>query len=400
VRDRTRWAAAAPFLIVGMIFASFFVRVPSLKIGHELTTGQLGMLLVLPTVAAVVTMQLTGGLVARFGSSPIIRLTAVGLPITLLGIGLAADPVQLAVALTLFGAVDGLLDVAMNSHAIAVERERGRPVMNSCHAAWSIGALVGSGLGGLTIQAGMPVVAHYLLVVAALTAIAVAAGPSLLPAAADRSDERAQGGRARIGWRTGWTPRVVFFGAVGAVVLLCEGAVGNWSGVFLHEDRGAPLATAALGYIGFTVCQAAGRLVGDRLHERYSAPVLVRCSGVVAVAALAVVVLSPQPALVIAGFTLLGVGLSVLLPVVFSAVGHSGANSDTASAAAALSKFTTLTYSGLLAGPMLIGWLAEAFGLTATLAGLLVLMVGVTLSAPALAVADRRAVRTENPEKA
>lgn len=388
VRDGTRWAAAAAFFIVGLIFAAYFIRVPTLKLAHGLSAGQLGLLLVLPSLTAVLTMQLTGGLVARFGSAPIVRITAVGLPLTLVGIGLAGDPLQLMIALTLFGAVDGLLDVAMNSHAIAVERERKRPIMNSCHAAWSIGAMAGSLLGGLAIQADLTLTQHFGILAAVVVVLGLVTGRHLLPASADRTADRERGGRA--GWRAGWTPRVLMFGVMGAVVLLCEGAVGNWSGVFLHEERGASLATASVGYIAFTVCQTAGRLVGDRLQERYGAPPLVRWSGIIAVAGLAVVVLSPPPVLGIAGFALLGIGLSVLLPVIFSSVGHSGANSDTATAAAALSKFTTLTYSGLLMGPVLIGWLAEVFGLTATLGGLLVLMVAVTLNAPATAVADRR----------
>lgn len=394
----TRWAAAAAFLLVGLVFSSYLVRVPTLKLAHDLSAGGLGLLLVLPTVSAVVVMQRTGALVARFGSATVVRISGAGLPIALIGLAIAGDPIQLAVALLIFGAVDGLIDVSMNAQAIAVERRLNRPIMNGCHAAWSIGAMAGSGLGGLAIGAGLSLTAHYVLIAVAGVLLALASGRYLLPAAADRvgGDEPA---KVRVGWRSGWTPRVLMFGLMGGIVLLCEGAVGNWSGVFLHEDRGAALSAAALGYIAFTVCQTAGRLIGDRLQQRLGAPRLVRWSGAIGVAGLAVAVLVPVPAVSIVGFALLGVGLSALLPIIFSAVGHGGAQSDSATAAAALSRFTTLTYTGLLLGPVLIGWSAEVIGLTATLLVLLVLLLGVTLNAGITADADRRSEKDAITER-
>ena len=357
-----------------MVFASYFVRIPSLKIELGLSEGQLGLLLMLPVLSGMVAMQLTGRLVARFGSAPVVRATAVALPVSLLGFALAGDLPRFAVVLLVLGAVDGLIDVSMNAHAVAVERALKRPVMNGCHAAWSIGAAIGSLLGGAAIKAGLSLAQHYLALTVVLVALSLVTGRHLLPASADRTGGRAAGGGRRAGWRSGWTPRVLVLGATGTVVLVCSGVVGNWSGVFLHDELGASLATASLGYIGYNVCEAGVRLVGDRLHERYGASALVRCCGAVAVAGLAVVVFSPVPATAVAGFALLGLGLSVLVPVILGAVGHDGAESGSAGAADALAKVSTLTYSGLLVGPMTVGWFAEAFGLTATLGGLLVVL--------------------------
>ncbi|MEU8385264.1 MFS transporter [Streptosporangium sp. NPDC048865] len=388
---RTRLAAMAAFLIVGLSYASFLIRVPSLKVEHELSAGQLGLLLVVPSVSALVAMQLAGGLVARYGSAPIARVTGVALPLSLVGLALAGDPIQLAVALVVFGVIDGLLDVSMNAHAIAVERVLKRPVMNRCHAAWSIGAMAASVLGGLAIQAGLSPMTHFLVLGVAVALLALVTGLWMLPASADRhaGREGEEGERkARVRWRDGWTPRVLMFGAMGAVILVVEGAVGNWSGVFLLEDRGATLAVASLGYTFFNLCQTAGRLVGDRLHERYGAPVLVGVSGGIALCGLLTVVLSPGVAVAIAGFAVVGIGLSVLLPLIFSAVGHGGA--EGLGAAAALARFTTLTYSGLLLGPVLVGWFAELVGLAATFGGLLVLLALVVLNARATGTADRR----------
>ncbi len=406
-----RWATATAFVLVGLVFSSYLVRMPTFKLALGLSDGQLGLMMVVPTVSALVVMQVSGSLVARFGSSVIVRISSVALPVALVGVGLAGDAWWFVVALLAFGALDGLIDVSMNAHAVAVERRLGRSVMSGCHAGWSIGAMVGSGLGGIAIKIGLSPTWHFVALGAAVVILALVAGRYLLPAAADRAvspdtpaasgmpgaaDEGTAGTgtaprRNRAAWRAGWSRRVLVFGAMGAVAMLTEGAVGSWSGIFLHDDLNATLATASLGYIGFAVCQTGVRLIGDRLRDRYGAPVLFRWSGALGVVGLALAVLSPGPALAIAGFTLMGAGLAVLLPIIFSAVGHGGTDEGAAGAAAALSRFSTLTYAGLLLGPVLIGWFAEAFGLTVTLAGLLVLMLAVTLNAKATAPAGRRA---------
>jgi hypothetical protein len=147
------------------------------------------------------------------------------------------------------------------------------------------------------------------------------------------------------------------------MVLTCEAAVANWSGILLHDHRGASLGVASLGYVAFSGCQTAGRLVGDRMRARRPAPVLVRAGAAVGAAGLVLVLLSPWPALSVVGFAVLGAGLAMPLPVLYGVVGHLGA-------APAIARFTTMTYSGILLAPPAIGWFAEAFGLEPTLAAL------------------------------
>ncbi|WP_127934025.1 MFS transporter [Nonomuraea polychroma] len=206
--------------------------------------------------------------------------------------------------------------------------------------------------------------------------MALITGRHLLPAHADR---RAQPPRPapRTGWWTGWTSRILLLGVTGVLVFVISGVVGSWSGVFLHEDLGAPLSTAFLGYICYSLCEAGARLLGDRFQQRLGPSILVRISGLIAVTGLVVVVFSRVPGPAITGFAILGLGLSVLIPIILSAAARDGADSDTSNAAAALSKVGTLTYSGHLLGPMAVGWPAEALGMPRTFAGLPILLVAV-----------------------
>jgi MFS family permease len=386
----SRWTVTGLFLVNGMVLASYYVRIPTLKSAVGLTDGQLGVALTVAAVAALLGMQFAAALANRYGSALVARVSAVALPISLFVVGLSGGFTQLLAALLLFGAAGGLLDVAMNSQAIAVERALDRPVMNGCHAAWSIGSITGSLLGSLATKMDVSLTRHYLLLGVPVVVFAAVIGRWLMPSAEGRKAKDETGDRPSTGWRSGWSATVVLFGAMGAAVLLVEGAVSTWSGVYLHEDLGTTLAVASLAFVGFSALQAVGRLFGDRLHQRFGAVRLVFCSGLLALAGLALAIV-PSPVVAIAGFGILGAGLSVLLPVILSAVGHSTAHRyGSASVALAVSRFTTVSYAGILLGPVIVGWLAEGVGLTWTLAGLGVLLVGVVALAPRTAAADER----------
>ncbi|AVT37195.1 MFS transporter [Plantactinospora sp. BB1] len=387
VAARARWAVTAVFFVNGLLMTSYIARLPGLKTEHRLSDGELGLVLTVYGVAAVLTMQLVGVFVARFGSVRVIRLTLVGLPVALVGVGLAGGAVQLGLAVLVLGTVIGVLDVSMNAHAVAVERVRGRPIMNGCHAAWSLSAATGSLVAAGFTRAGVSPTGHFLAVGAVCLVAGLLITAWLLPPSADHVPRSPDRKRVRPGWRAGWTRTLLLFGAMGFVTMVAEATVISWSGVFLHDYHDATLALAPLGLTAFTACQTAGRLVGDRLHVRYGAPALFRAGGVLAVCGLAVVLLVPSPTAAIAGFGLLGLGGSVLLPLVFSAVGHAGG--DGPGAATFLSRFSTFTYAGILIGPALVGWSAELVGLGWTLAGLVPLLVGVVLNARLIAFADR-----------
>ncbi|MFI5845707.1 MFS transporter [Catenuloplanes sp. NPDC051500] len=385
---RARWAITAVFFINGLMLATYIVRIPSIKADLALTDARLGLVMTCFGTAALLTMQFVGPLVAGFGSVRVIRMTLLLMPLVLVGIGAAGNVVVLAVGVVLLGMVHGTLDVAMNAHAVTVERLRGRPMMNSCHAAWSISAVIASASGASVIRAGIPTLRQFLVVGGVLLIAGLVASLWLLPASVDRVRRAPDGSKPPgAGWRSGWTGPVLIFGLMGLTIMLGEAAVVSWSGVFLHEDRGATLAVAALGYTAFTVFQTAGRLFGDRLTARFGNVSMFRASGVIAVAGLLVVVLGRSQQVTIVGFAILGAGMSVLVPLIFSAVGAAGG--DGPGAATFVSRVTTFTYAGILAGPALIGWFAQAIGMTWTFAAIIPLMVGVVLAARVMGGADR-----------
>ncbi|MFE7437039.1 MFS transporter [Streptomyces tendae] len=293
---------------------------------------------------------------------------------------------QLSLALIVMGTVHGTLDVAMNGHAVVVERLRQRPVMNGCHAAWSVSAVVGSLVGAAVLRSGVSPAGHLLWAGGVLLPVGLAASAWLLPASADRESGPADVPEpSRVSGRGGWSGPVLVLGAMGLALMICEAAVTSWSGVFLHDSRGATLGAAALGYTAFTMCQAIGRMVGDRLTERVGSRRLFRLNGSITVLGLVTVVVGPSQFVSTVGFAVMGIGTSVLVPLIFSAAGHAGGRGP--GAATFVSRVTTFTYAGVLAGPALVGWLAQVFDLAWTFAGIIPVMIAVVLGAKAMAPA-------------
>jgi MFS family permease len=376
VLPRTRVAVMAVFFLNGLMIASYIVRLPSLKADLHLSTFQVGLASTLFGVSAVVAMQFVGGLVARYGSARLIRVGLVAMPLVLGGIGFTRDFTGLAVASVFFGVVHGSLDVSMNAHAVAAEQRLDRPIMSRCHAAWSISAVVASAGGAALIKSGLGVAGHFAAVAALVIAGGLVVSPMLLAASADRAERMTtQAAPGRPGWRAGWSRAVVVLGLTGAALMVCEGAALTWSGVLLHEDRGASLTLASAAVAAFSGSQTLGRLVGDRLTERYGPARLFRLGGLVGAAGLVLVVASPNPVGGLVGFAVVGAGTSLLIPIAFSAAGHAGGTGP--GAAAFVARFTTFTYAGILLGPAVIGLLAQGIGLQWTLA-LLIPLLGIT----------------------
>jgi fucose permease len=295
-------------------------------------------------------------------------------------------------ALVAFGAANAVLGVAINAHAATVERRYlaggGPPIMASFHALFSGGGLVGSAVGGALAARGVPPAWHLAGVAAAALGAAVWVPRAMLPAAADArpadAGPGAAGAPAAARRRTRPSAALAALGVVAFCVLLAEGAMADWSAVYLRTVVGAGPGAAAAGYAAFSVMMALGRAAGDGLTARLGPAAVVRAGGALAALGLVAAVLAPHAALVVAGFGAVGAGLATVFPSVLAAASRL----PDAEPAAGIAATSAAGYTGFLAGPPLIGIVAEAVSLRGGLgvvAGAALVIVGLssTLRGPA-----------------
>lgn len=380
-RWNARAAVTAAFLVHGLISAVWLARIPQIKQALGLDEASLGVALLGTPVGVVLGVRCTGRIVARWGSRPVVRVAGVAAALALAPVGLAAGPGTLMAALAVLGAALGVLDVAMNAQGVAVERRWRRPLMSGLHGAWSIGSLAGALLGAGAAHLQVPVRLHLAVAAALLTAVAAVGTRGLLGASAEAPPGARKSGE-------GASPRPVrgvllMLGVVGLCSFLGEGAMADWSAVYLNETLGAGAGVAGLGYAGCAVAMATARLAGDRVIAAVGPVRVLRGGGLLAAAALGGGLLSGHPMIAVLGFTLYGLGVAVVAPITFGAAG----NLPGVPAATGISWVTSIGYAGFLAGPPTIGFIAQAVGLTWALA----VPVALALLIVALAEAARPA---------
>ncbi|MFE5713280.1 MFS transporter [Streptomyces sp. NPDC056501] len=387
-------ATAVTFFLNGLLLSTWLIRIPSIKEATGLGTGAFGTVLITPVIVSLLSMQFAGRLLARTSSRTFVRVSVVATAVALVATSLAHTGPQLALALALFGFFDGLLFVASNVQGVAVERLTGKPCLNSFHAAWSIGNLSGALIGSAFAWFGAGTTTQFVLV--ALLAMWASGGllrPLLPPAEAPVSGPEPAPGAG--GWRGGWNGRVLLLGLLGLCCLVAQGALEDWGAVYLREERGASTFLAMAGLVAFSVTLVAGRLIGDRLRERYDDGTLLRAFALLAAAGLGLSLVSSAYGVAIAGYALFGAGLSVLDPIVSSAAGHAAADDREETIASAVAHVATLSHTGLLLGPPAIGWLAHGVGLTRALVLPALLVLVVAAAAPTVFRALRNSAPTE-----
>ena len=367
-----RLATRAMFLICGTVTASWAPQVPLAKARLGIDDGVLGLALLGMGAGAMVAMPLAGFLAARFSSRAITALGGLVICLSLPLIILAPDALMLGLALFLFGAATGSMDVAMNVQAAAVEARGGRPLMSSFHGMFSVGGLIGAGGASLLLGLGLSPLTVALVVSGLMLALLVAQAGSMLPP----EPRPAQAGMRFT------LPRglVLVLGLLTFVLFQAEGAVLDWSAVFLHEARGQDPAVAGLGYAMFAVAMAVMRLAGDGITSRFGGEAVVRLGSALAAAGFLLAILAPWPAAGLVGFALVGVGAANVVPVLFSAAGRVPGMAP----GLAISTIATLGYCGILAGPAAIGFIADHLGLPAALGIVAVLLVATAASARAV----------------
>lgn len=347
---RPRFATRMAFVAAGVGMSAWAPLVPFAAARVGVDDAALGLLLLCLGIGSVAAMPVTGLLAARNGSRPIILAAGTVVGLVLPGLALAPGALLLGAALLVFGAALGSLDVAMNAHAVEVEKAAGRPLMSGFHALFSLGGIAGAGGVTLLLALGTgPVVAAVLAAVLTLAAVAAAA-PGLLRTGGE-------GEAARLALPHGI---VVLLAVLSAAVFLAEGAVLDWSALLITRMGLVAREFGGAGYILFSVAMTAGRLCGDAVVSRLGPKRVLQTGGVMAVAGFAVLLIAPAPLLALSGFILIGLGAANIVPILFSAAGRQRVMSP----GMAIAAVTTIGYAGVLAGPAAIGFIAGATSLT------------------------------------
>ncbi|WP_406339026.1 MFS transporter [Streptomyces sp. NBC_00649] len=381
---RARYAVATVFCVHGAVTGSFATRVPWIQDHAGVSAGQLGIALAFPALGASVAMPLAGWVSHRFGARTALRGLLALWTLALILPSLAPDLAVLCVALFAYGASAGMSDVAMNALGVEVENRLDRSIMSSLHGMWSVGALIGSAAGTLAAHLGSDARLHHLLAAATLTAVGFIACGGVLDLHPTEDEEPPP--------RFALPPRsALLIGAVGFCAVFAEGASLDWSAVYLRDvlDTSAGLAAACT--TAFTLTMAVARLAGDRIVDRFGAVRTVRVGGVGAALGGLLVVVAPNPAVAMAGFGLMGLGIAVVVPLAFAAAGRSGPNPSQAIAGVA-----TITYTSGLVAPSAIGTVADATSLVVSFGLVTFLACGLAVFAGVLRTGDR--TRTKQAE--
>lgn len=357
---RLRLALTLFFALDGFVFAGWVVRIPAIKEQTGASASALGLALLGVSAGAVVTMTLTGRLCRRYGSHLVTVVCAVLLSLSVGLPPLTHSALALGSVLLLFGAAYGGINVAFNSAAVDLVAALRRPIMPSFHAAFSLGGMVGAGLGALVAGSLSPTRHLWGLAAVGLLVTAVA-GRMLLQCEpltpADRGQPEPSAARRPSGRTRGL---VIVFGLIALCTAYGEGALADWGALHLEQDLGASPGIAALGYSCFALAMTVGRLTGTTLLERLGRTRTVLAGGSTATAGMLLGALAPSLWAALLGYAVTGLGLANLFPVAVERAGALAGPSGVATA-------STLGYGGMLLGPPAIGFMADWFSLPAAL---------------------------------
>ncbi|HET8641387.1 MAG TPA: MFS transporter [Pseudonocardiaceae bacterium] len=358
-----RLAVYTVFAANGALFGSWAPRIPEVKADLHMSAAVLGVVLLAPAIGSLVAMPFAGGLAGRIGSARATRLAAVPFFLAMSLVGVAGSAPALFVALLAWGTSIGVLDVVMNAQAVTVERAWGRSLMSGFHATFSLGALAGTGMGGAASVLGVGVGVQLLGLGATLLALVLATSLWMLP-------DRLAGDGERPPLLVRPHGPLVAVTVAAFAVLLCEGAAADWSAVYLRDDLGSSAALAGAAFAAFSATMTAGRLIGDRVLNRWPRRVVVRAfagaAGIGFGAGLTVAELAGDGTLAVvaavSGFAVLGAGISLTFPALLAE-----AASVAPRPAEGIGAVATGGYLGFLVGPPMIGGLAELTSLPVAL---------------------------------
>ena len=358
--DRARVCVSLAFAANGLVFATWVSRIPAVKADLGLSPGRLGLVLLAMAVGAVLALPSSGTVIARIGAAWTVRLASV---LTCLGLalaGLAPDVPVLVVGLFLMGLGSGNWDVAMNVEGAEVERRLARSIMPRFHAGFSAGTVVGALVGAGLVAVDVPTSVHLAGVAVVVAVVVLLICRDFLPAVPHPEGEpQPQRRNPLLAWRE---PRTLVVGLMVLAFAFAEGSANDWLAVAVVEGYGVSHATGVLVFAVFVTAMTVGRMVGTVLLDRHGRVAVLRATAVLAVTGLMLVVLGGSVPLAALGAVLWGIGASLGFPV-----GMSAGADDPAHSAARVSVVSSIGYTAFLAGPPLIGFLADRIGVLSAL---------------------------------
>jgi predicted MFS family arabinose efflux permease len=364
----TRLGTRFAFFVAGYGIACWAPLVPYVQSRLAVDNAIFGLLLLCLGLGSVGAMLVTGYLASTYGSRPIVVAGALGMSLVLPLLTIAASAPMLALTLLIFGASLGSLDVAMNIHAIQVERDAARPLMSGFHALFSLGGLAGSLVMTLLLSWHVPLLSSGMLCASIMFVATLLAWPRLLSEKAPP-----QSGPASV------LPRgiVLLLAVLTAIAFLAEGAVLDWGALLVSRAGLLTVEYSGLGYVMFSVAMTVGRLWGDRIVARYRDRVVLFSGSLLAVLGFSLVLIAPIALVAMIGFLAIGFGASNVVPVLFRRAG----SQRVMPVGPAVSAITIIGYAGALVGPAVIGVVAKAIGLRGAFGLLAVLFSCITFLA-------------------
>ncbi len=360
-----RLAVGAFFFLSGTTFSSWAARIPTIKSLFNLNEAQLGSVLFMLPLGSLVVLPVAGWAINRFGSRTILIITAVLYGIFLIGIAYSSTVWILSAVLFLFGFSGNGFNIAANTQALQVEnRVYGRTLMSSFHALWSFGAMTGAVVTGWMMKNQVSITTHYLVIFCGMFVI-YSTGSFFLV----KGEQKNQGSGKMV-----WPSKLLWLlGIICFCCALCEGAMADWSALYYKQVLNDGSGVNTTGYTAYAFTMAFGRLIGDRLVDRFGSRNILLVDACFIIGGIIVGIGILHPVAVIIGFAMIGIGVSTIIPIVYTLSGKNPNSPPSVS----LATVSSIGFSGFLIGPPLIGYIAHAIGLR--LALLMLILMGMII---------------------
>lgn len=368
-----RIAVACFFFISGICFASWASRIPEIKQSMHLSDAALGGVLLSIPIGSMISLPISGWIVAHWGSKKALLSGALIYPIILTLIGQSTGVFQLIILLFIFGLFGNLMNISVNTQAVGVEVMYRKTIMASFHGVWSAAGFLGAAIGTLMISNSISPFIHFLIINFAMLLLVIFVQHKLIPKDAKIENQPLFAKP---------DSTLLKLGLIAFSCMACEGAMFDWSGVYFQKVVHAPKHYTTLGYVAFMSTMAGGRFLGDRLVILAGIKKVLKGSGIFIAAGLILAVLFPNLWISTIGFLLVGMGVSSVVPIVYSQAGKS----NRMAAGVAIAAVSSIGFLGFLLGPPFIGFIAEAFGLQWSFSFIALLGLGTTLLAGSLKV--------------